>query len=187
VEELHAMVLALGNKQSVTLENVQVVVDQAKTTFREWRQSAADEYDVVRYPGQLLYHGKEPGATVKDTGWKRHHAPLAIQKTQAVGRVIRANQNDLVKDLVKAGDTEQEKLSKISQRLAHDEHDDLHDALETMMNDHSVLIYAEYVIMVTHGTLLEKYMPGDWHKSAWKMRLLKSCYGTSFSPPLRNA
>eukprot|EP01047_Picozoa_sp_COSAG01_P082636 COSAG01_NODE_16959_length_1190_cov_3.455545_1_plen_123_part_10 len=67
VGELHAMILALGNKQSVTLENVQVVVDQAKTTFREWRQAAADENDVVQYPGQLLYHGKEPGATVKYT------------------------------------------------------------------------------------------------------------------------
>jgi hypothetical protein len=52
----------------------------------------------------------------------------------------------------------------------------IEEELLAAMADPTKLIYAEYVLMAT-GNLWTKYVKTDWHKMAWKMRLLRNCYG----------
>jgi hypothetical protein len=50
--------------------------------------------------------------------------------------------------------------------------------LAEALRDPERLIYAEYVLMMT-GPLIQRYVPGDWHKQAWRMRLLRNSFDTA--------
>jgi adenylate kinase family enzyme/Ca2+-binding EF-hand superfamily protein len=176
VHELHAMISALGGK--ATVAQVEEMMREAKRAFASWRNTSIEQTGKVEYHPILLYHGQEPGAHGETKhGMTRHHPELAIQKPNTVARAFR-NQNKVVERLHDDHSSQQERLTKISQKLVHDEHDDLHDLLHELMEDHSQLIYAEYVMMLT-GKLFQKYVHGDWHKAAWKMRIIKNGYDTA--------
>ena len=236
VGELRAIFVALGAE--VTETEVQELVADAKSHFREWLQEHVQGDD--EFPEMMLYNGAEPGhhGDTKHGGQRHFHlpnvgkpveklrksgqlvkqvtdaAPLAtplktglktgvrssanlgkfavksgirvggkslgkvVMNTPVFNRAFKHGQNTVVARIDESDASADDKMILVSATLGGQ---DIEAELAAAMEDPNKLIYAEYVLMAT-GNLWTKYVKTDWHKMAWKMRLLRNCYG-EFSCP----
>ena len=98
-----------------------------------------------------------------------------VKNAPVFSRAFRHGQNEVVSSIKAPNATADDKMVLVSASMGET---DVQSELEAAMADTNKLIYAEYVLMVT-GDLWMKYVNTDWHKLAWKMRLLRNCYDTA--------
>ena len=194
-EELHGMMAVLGAE--VDLHTVQVVMKESTELFKKWMEEQLAKDSKAAEAELNLPAAMEEGNDGKESGHhgdtkhggKRHHMPLTIKKKHPI---IRFGQHPMMAP-VRVPMTYSAKLMYISgkvvvspvrrSRKSKDPYKGLSDAdrakavEEAMLSDQH-MVFAEFIYLMGHREVLDRLVPGDWHKQADKMRKYRHAFGT---------
>ena len=198
VDELHSMLALLGTE--ITIDQTASLMKKAKRDFKNWLAGHEVGTELPEYFDQEA--GTSPSGVQGETkhGGDRHFHEISIDKANRHHPVLsplkKAQQNTVVK-VVAAPVLAPVKLLDMSYQMAKkaipsktaaaidetkltdgDALAMVEDALPGKMDSNTEMIFAEYVHMMC-GETIKEYVPADWRKSAYQMRLYRNAYDTA--------